>query len=66
VDDRRLTLAGRVAAGSALALACLAAPLVGKVGIFKYFQTGVTYMKRLTLWFGLYAAIWAFLYWRFW
>jgi SSS family solute:Na+ symporter len=42
--DRELIRAGRVAAGTALALACLAAPLVAKVGIFRYFQTGVTYM----------------------
>ncbi|MCW5556228.1 MAG: sodium/solute symporter [Verrucomicrobiae bacterium] len=43
-DDRRLIFVGRLAAGTALALACLIAPLVEKVGIFKYFQTGVTYM----------------------
>lgn len=43
-NDRQLILAGRIASGAALFLACLAAPLVAKVGIFKYFQTGVTYM----------------------
>jgi SSS family solute:Na+ symporter len=43
-DDRRLILVGRLAAGAALFVACLCAPLVGRVGIFKYFQTGVTYM----------------------
>jgi len=43
-DDRRLIFAGRVASGAALILAAAAAPLVGYVGIFKYFQTGVTYM----------------------
>jgi SSS family solute:Na+ symporter len=43
-QDRQLILAGRIASGVALALACLAAPLVARVGIFKYFQTGVTYM----------------------
>lgn len=43
-SDRHLVTVGRLAAGVALALACGAAPLVEKVGIFKYFQTGVTYM----------------------
>jgi SSS family solute:Na+ symporter len=43
-EDHRLILAGRIASGTALGLACLAAPLVAHVGIFKYFQTGVTYM----------------------
>jgi len=43
-EDRHLILAGRIASGTALCLACLAAPLVARVGIFKYFQTGVTYM----------------------
>ena len=42
--DRQLILAGRMASGAALILACLASPLVARVGIFKYFQTGVTYM----------------------
>lgn len=42
--DRHLILAGRIASGVALALASVAAPLVAHVGIFKYFQTGVTYM----------------------
>ena len=43
-EDRHLILAGRIASGAALVLAGLAAPLVARVGIFKYFQTGVTYM----------------------
>jgi solute:Na+ symporter, SSS family len=43
-DDRHLILVGRLAAAAALGLACLTAPLVERVGIFKYFQTGVTYM----------------------
>ncbi|MGO9199188.1 MAG: SLC5 family protein [Limisphaerales bacterium] len=43
-EDHHLILAGRIASGAALGLACLAAPLVAHVGIFKYFQTGVTYM----------------------
>ncbi len=44
-NDRQLILAGRIASGAALLLACLTTPLVPKLGgIFKYFQTGVTYM----------------------
>jgi solute:Na+ symporter, SSS family len=43
-SDRELIRAGRIAAGTALALACAVSPLVGEVGIFRYFQTGVTYM----------------------
>jgi solute:Na+ symporter, SSS family len=43
-DDRRLIRVGRIASGVALILAASAAPLVEHVGIFKYFQTGVTYM----------------------
>jgi SSS family solute:Na+ symporter len=43
-NDRQLILAGRVASGAALVLACAAAPMVEHVGIFRYFQTGVTYM----------------------
>ncbi len=43
-DDRRLIFVGRVASGAALVLAAAVAPLVEHVGIFKYFQTGVTYM----------------------
>jgi SSS family solute:Na+ symporter len=43
-DDRRLILAGRMASGAALVLACAAAPLVEHIGIFRYVQTGVTYM----------------------
>ena len=42
--DRELIGAGRVAASLALLLAGLTAPIVAHVGIFKYFQTGVTYM----------------------
>lgn len=35
-----------MAAGSCLVLACLAAPAVGHLGgIFRYFQTGVTYVS---------------------
>jgi SSS family solute:Na+ symporter len=43
-SDRRLIFVGRLAAAAALGIACLCAPLVGLVGMFKYIQTGVTYM----------------------
>lgn len=44
-DDRRLIFAGRAASAAALMLASLTTPLVPQLGgIFKYFQTGVTYM----------------------
>lgn len=42
--DAQLIRAGRLAAGTALLLACLVSPFVERVGIFKYFQTGVTYL----------------------
>ena len=42
--DAELITTGRIAAGAALALAALTAPMVAKIGLFKYFQTGVTYM----------------------
>lgn len=42
--DRELIITGQVSGGSALLIASLIAPLVGSVGLFKYFQTGVTYM----------------------
>jgi solute:Na+ symporter, SSS family len=44
-DDRGLIRAGRIASGAALILAALTTPLVPQLGgIFRYFQTGVTYM----------------------
>jgi len=43
-DDRKLVLVGRVASMSALVIAALIAPVVQNVGIFRYFQTGVTYL----------------------
>ena len=43
-SDRALIRAGRWAAGIALGLACCTAPIVERVGIFTYFQTGVSYM----------------------
>jgi SSS family solute:Na+ symporter len=42
--DAELITTGRIAAGAALVLAALTAPAVARVGLFKYFQTGVTYM----------------------
>lgn len=42
--DAELITTGRIAAGAALLLAAVVAPMVAKVGLFKYFQTGVTYM----------------------
>jgi SSS family solute:Na+ symporter len=42
--DRELITIGRIAAGAALVLAALTAPTVARIGLFKYFQTGVTYM----------------------
>ncbi|MFO1497762.1 MAG: sodium/solute symporter [Verrucomicrobiota bacterium] len=43
-DDRELITVGRLAAGAALGLAAFVAPAVARVGLFKYFQSGVTYM----------------------
>jgi SSS family solute:Na+ symporter len=42
--DAELIITGRIAAGAALVLAALTAPTVARIGLFKYFQTGVTYM----------------------
>ena len=42
--DGELITTGRIAAGAALVLAALTAPTVARIGLFKYFQTGVTYM----------------------
>jgi SSS family solute:Na+ symporter len=42
--DAELIAIGRLAAGAALVVAALVAPLIGTVGLFKYFQTGITYM----------------------
>jgi SSS family solute:Na+ symporter len=43
-SDAELITTGRIAAGAALVLAALTAPIVAQIGLFKYFQTGVTYM----------------------
>lgn len=43
-QDRELITAGRMASGAALVLASCVAPAVARVGLFKYFQSGVTYM----------------------
>ncbi|MGN6618989.1 MAG: SLC5 family protein [Ilyomonas sp.] len=42
--DKALIITGQLSGGAALLIASLIAPLVGSVGLFKYFQTGVTYM----------------------
>ncbi len=42
--DAELITTGRIAAGAALVLSALVAPTVASIGLFKYFQTGVTYM----------------------
>ena len=42
--DAELILVGRLAAGAALVLAGFVAPAIARVGLFKYFQSGVTYM----------------------
>ena len=54
--DRRLIFVGRLAAVGALCIAALVAPFVGGVGIFKYFQTGVSYLATpfiSVLWMGI-------------
>lgn len=43
-DDKEMIRTGQISGGAALLIASLVAPLVGSVGLFKYFQTGVTYM----------------------
>ncbi len=42
--DRSMIITGQISGGLALLIAMLVAPLVGSIGLFKYFQTGVTYM----------------------
>ena len=42
--DKELIITGQLSAGTALLVSSLVAPLVATVGLFKYFQTGVTYM----------------------
>jgi SSS family solute:Na+ symporter len=42
--DRELITTGQISGGAALLISSLVAPLVGSIGLFKYFQTGVTYM----------------------
>lgn len=42
--DKELILTGQLSGGAALLIASLVAPVVGSIGLFKYFQTGVTYM----------------------
>lgn len=42
--DREMIISGQVSGGVSLLIATLVAPVVGSVGLFKFFQTGVTYM----------------------
>src|SRR5690606_39168133 len=42
--DRELITTGQLSGGVALLIASLIAPMVGTVGLFKYFQIGVTYI----------------------
>ncbi|RAJ93225.1 SSS family solute:Na+ symporter [Larkinella arboricola] len=42
--DKELITTGQVSGGMALMIAALISPVVANVGMFKYFQTGVTYM----------------------
>jgi len=42
--DKQLIRVGQASGGIALIIASLVSPLVGRVGLFEYFQTGVTYM----------------------
>lgn len=42
--DKELITVGRIAGGAALILAAFVAPAVARIGLFKYFQSGVTYM----------------------
>lgn len=44
-DDRRLVRTGRWASVNALLVAAAVCPVVSQVGIFPYFQTGVTYLS---------------------
>ena len=43
-SDREMIITGQLSGGLALLIALLVAPLAGTVGLFTYFQTGVTYM----------------------
>lgn len=42
--DRELIITGQISGGMALFIAAVISPVVANVGLFKYFQTGVTYM----------------------
>jgi SSS family solute:Na+ symporter len=44
-SDKELISVGQASGGIALLIASIISPLVGKVGLFEYFQTGVTYMS---------------------
>ena len=58
-SEERLVLVGRLAAGGCLVLACLTAPAVKHLGgIFRYFQTGVTYVSTPFISVLLMGVIW--------
>jgi len=42
--DKEMITVGQLSGGIALITASIVAPLVGTIGLFKYFQTGVTYI----------------------
>ena len=42
--DAELITTGRIAAGCALVVAAIMAPWIANIGLFRYFQTGITYM----------------------
>ena len=55
-SDRQLVRVGRIASTLALVTAALLAPVVSNIGIFRYFQTGVTYLATpfiTVIFFGL-------------
>jgi SSS family solute:Na+ symporter len=55
-SDRKLIFVGRLAAVAALAIAACIAPHIKSIGVFKFFQTGVTYIATpfiSVLWMGI-------------
>ena len=48
-EDHHLILAGRIASGAALGLACLAAPLVAHVGIFRACPKRASFGNAITI-----------------
>lgn len=43
-NDKELITTGQISGGASILIAFMVAPLVGMVGLFEYFQIGVTYM----------------------